>query len=586
MKRVVLAFLFLFFFSASPAFAMADWDITNFHSDIVLQETGEVRIQEKIDVDFYDLEKHGIYRDLPIVYQDKTGKKTYTKIDVISVTQDNKKAVYDTGHNDNNLRIKIGDANKTISGEHSYVITYIATGVLRSFPQYDEFYWNVTGDEWEAAIDNASATVTLPKEKIERVSCFEGYTGSTGSCLVTSQTAKQISFATTQFLPSFEGMTIAVAYTRGMVPILTVSAPKEITEEILKTPAILSFFFALVGGILLIVYLWMKNGRDMWFRTRRQLNPYAKEEVMPLGAAEAVVVEFTAPEKLRPAELGVLMDEKADTLDITATIVDLANRGFLTITEIDKKWLFGSKDYELHRKKHGDDKLLSYEKLLLDRLFATGDTIKISSLKTNFYNDLAEVKKKLYEDVMTKKLFVEHPESKRNLYLAIGFGIMALGAVCIFVGFKFISGPLAMFGIGTMINSIIFIFASQAMSRRSAYGRELYQRVKGYQLFISSAEKYRQQFFENKNMFNDVLPYAIVFGLTGKFAQAMKDMGVTPQNPNWYTGTHTFTPTVFASDVSSFSKSLSSAIASTPSSSGTSGGSSGGGFGGGGGGSW
>lgn len=585
MKPFLLALLFIFL-SANPVFARSEWDINNFHSDIVLQDTGVVLIQEKIDVDFNDLEKHGIYRDIPITYQNKTGQKTYSKIDVISVMQDKKNAVYDTSDNESNLRIKIGDANKKISGEHSYIIIYTATGVLRSFTNYDEFYWNVTGDEWEADIINATATVKLPKEKIENVSCFEGYTGSTASCSVTAQTPTTVSFATTQFLSAYEGMTVAVAYTRGMVPLLTVSAPKKISDEIFTTQSLVSFFFALIGGIILIIYLWMKNGRDFWFHTRRQFDPKAKEERKPLGAHEPVIVEFTPPEKLRPAELGVLMDERADTLDVTATIVDLANRGFLKISEIEKKWLFGSKDYELERTKLADDKLLSYEKLLLDRLFATGSTVKISSLKTKFYDDLADVKKKLYEDVMRKKLFVENPESKRNIYLGIGFGIMFLGAICIFLGFKVINGPLVMFGIGTMINSVIFIFASQSMPRRSAYGRELYQRVKGYRLFISSAEKYRQQFFENKNMFNDVLSYAIVFGLTGKFAQAMKEMGVTPSNPTWYSGSHAFTPAVFASDVNSFSKSLSTAIASTPSSSGTSGGSSGGGFGGGGGGSW
>lgn len=281
------------------------------------------------------------------------------------------------------------------------------------------------------------------------------------------------------------------------------------------------------------------------------------------------------------------MDERADTLDISATIIDLANRGFLTIKEIQKKWVFGSTDYELKQTNKQTTALLPYEKLLLDRLFISGKNITMSSLKTTFYDDLADVKKKLYEDVMKKKLFVAHPETIRAKYLGLGFAIFFLGVLCLFGAFPLVNAPLLTFGIGTLLIGILFMFVSRTMPRRSALGREYYQRVLGYQLFISGAEKYRQQFYEKKNLFNEILPYAIVFGLTGKFAKAMKDMGIKPTQPSWYTGHHAFVPIVFASEINNFSQSLSTAIASTPSKSGGfSGGSSGGGFGGGGGGSW
>lgn len=585
MKQIFVALL-LFFFSVSPTFAQAGWVITDFHSDITVDSTGSVLIKESINVDFNNLDKHGIYRDIPVVYQDDAENKTYTNVEIISVTQDNQKAEYKRIDNENNLRIRVGDPDKTISGKHSYLLTYKATGVLRSFADYDQFYWNVTGNEWEAPIERASANVTLPKDGIKKITCFQGYVGDTTSCVSSAPSPASAIFASDRPYNPTEGLTIVVDYTKGMVPILTIAPPKKITDDIFSATSFISFFLALACGIVGMLWVWMKNGRDLWFRTRRQMDPNAKEELMPLSVNEPVVVEFEPPEKLRPAELGVLMDEKADTLDITATIIDLANRGFLTIKEIEKKWLFGSKDYEMHRTKMAADKLLSYEKLLLDRLFVSGDIIKMSSLKMTFYNDLAEVKKKLYEDVMKKNFFVENPESKRNAYVGIGVGVSVLGGILMYFGFHFVIASLVSFGAGTILIGIILLFISQTMPRRSAYGRELYQRVKGYELFISSAEKYRQQFFEKKNMFNEILPYAIIFGLTGKFAQAMKDMGVTPKNPTWYSGTHTFTPTVFASDVNSFSKSLSSAIAATPSSSGSSGGSSGGGFGGGGGGSW
>ncbi len=588
MVKILLSLLLFFFVAVPPVSAQStDWVINNFDSSININQDGTVLVAETIIVDFKNLSKHGIYRDIPITYQDANREKTYTKIAINTILQDGTKAQTDIENNGSNIRIRIGDPDKTISGKHTYRLAYIATGVLRGFDTYDEFYWNVTGNDWEADIQHASATVTLPKGKTERTTCFEGYTGYTNLCSITEKSPTTVSFTATRNLPPTQGLTIVVGYTKGMVPLLTVPPPKQISDDFTNPLTPLAFLLTFLGGIIAVVIVWMKNGRDFWYRTRQLLDPNAQPEIKPFGAHEAVVVEFEAPDKLRPAELGVLMDEKADTLDITATIIDLANRGFLTIKELEKKWIFGSIDYELHRTDKTDEGLLPYEQLLLNRLFATGDIVKTSSLKTTFYDDLADVKKKLYEEVMKKKLFIAHPETIRNRYRGIGFGLLIVGCLCIFGAFPLASGILLAGGIGLVLSSIAWMSMATYMPRRTAYGREIYQRVKGYQLFIRGAEQYRQQFYEKKNMFNEILPYTIVFGLTGKFAQAMKEMGLKQKQPTWYTGTHVFAPMVFANDVNSFSKSLSTAIASTPSSSGGfSGGSSGGGFGGGGGGSW
>jgi uncharacterized membrane protein len=130
---------------------------------------------------------------------------------------------------------------------------------------------------------------------------------------------------------------------------------------------------------------------------------------------------------------------------------------------------------------------------------------------------------------------------------------------------------------------------SRSMPRRSAAGRELLRRTLGFREYMTVAETDRQRFAEEVNLFNEYLPYAIVFKCTEKWAQAFEGLATQPQASGWYVGTAPFSPAVFAANVDSFSSSISSAIASTPGgsgSSGFSGGSSGGGVGGGGGGSW
>jgi len=125
--------------------------------------------------------------------------------------------------------------------------------------------------------------------------------------------------------------------------------------------------------------------------------------------------------------MGVLVDERADTLDVTATIIDLANRGYFHITEKPKQWLFGSTDYVLHRKKKNDEKLIPYETLFLDKLFESGDTVAISSLKYKFYKDLAKVKEALYTDLTKKGYFDKNPESVRSGYIALGISGVVVG---------------------------------------------------------------------------------------------------------------------------------------------------------------
>lgn len=587
MKKILfLVFVFLFFLIPHPVSADEGWIINNFDSNIQIESNGEVNVLETLNVDFNTLSKHGIFRDIPYVYE-KDGIRTYTQINVENVLQNGRKAKYNVSLSDGYVRIKIGDPDKTISGQNSYEINYIARGVLRGFSDHDELYWNTTGNNWPVSIAHSTAKVNIPKDGLKKAICFEGYTGSNLECKSTLESQNTAKFESNGVLDESQGMTIAVAYTKGMVPILKVDKPKTFFEKFIDWPSLTTLLILIVSGIGTIIYLWNKNGRDYWFGSgvfgkRNELGA-----VKPIGAHETTVVEYTPPENLRPAEIGVLMDEKADTLDVVSTIIDLAARGYLKIAEIDKKWIFGKTDFSLEKIEKSDSDLRNYERILLEKIFEGGTSVTVSSLKNSFYTDLKMVKDALYDEVVTKNLFPSNPEKIRQKYqstaiLLIFFSVFLIGWVISMSG-VFFADILS----GVFISGVILLIFSKFMPRRTAYGRDLYRKTKGYRLFIDKAETHRQKFFEKKNLFNEVLPYAIVFGLTEKFAKAMGEIGIKPTQTGWYSGTHAFSASHFGSSMDSFSNSLSSAIASTPSSSGGfSGGSSGGGGGGGGGGSW
>ncbi|HRN96730.1 MAG TPA: DUF2207 domain-containing protein [Candidatus Levybacteria bacterium] len=577
----VLSLVSFFFIFSSQVHAQEAWEITQFSSDITIAQSGEVAITEKIDVDFFDTEKHGIYRDIPVTYTNEDGSKYHTEIKNIQITNNQYKVTREGDF----VRIRIGDPDRTISGAHTYQISYTAVGVLRGFSTFDELYWNVTGNNWEVPMGSVSATITLAGGTFDNADCFIGAVGSVETCSI--QMNDEIVTATGHTLQPYEGMTIAVAYPKGITALPTV---KSFGKRLFSLPALVTFLFVLITGIGAILLLWSQKGRDLWYRGTHLFDENAKEEKRPFFHKDTTVVEYTPPDKLRPAEIGVLMDERADTLDVTGTIIDLAARGFLTIEEIDKKWVFGSRDYTFTKKKKDTAELIAYEKELLTRLFDSKESVKMSELKQKFYTDLKKVKDQLYHDMVEKGFFPSNPENVRSIYLVIAIILIVLSGFIMFSGLGVENEYFFMGGIAGIVNGINLLIFSQFMSRRTAKGYEMYRRIKGYRLFIENVEKHRQKFFENKNMFNEVLPYAIIFGLTAKFAKALKNMGYKPETStaSWYTGMHVMNLAHFESSMSDFSKSLGTAMASTPSSSSGSGGGgfSGGGFGGGGGGSW
>ena len=510
-----------------------------------------------------------------------------------------------------NMRIKIGDPDRFVSGEQRYVISYTINDGLNPFTDHDELYWNVTGNDWAVPIESASAAVTVPGPGIERVGCFEGPTGSTFPCSSSNDETSGSFQATTPLQPG-SGLTVVVGLQKGLVsvgPPVLVAPPKDTVEQAQDffkiTPATL--VLTAVSAVLVLVALgrqWWVAGRDRWFGDKYYLNRDSPPgDRKPLFARETIVVEFQPPEvgngrRLRPAEIGILLDERADTLDVSATIVHLAVRRHLTIKEVPKTGIFGifqKQDYELVRESGSSEgepregRLRPFEDRLVDALFDAGTTVKLSELKNKFHEDLAAVKSDLYyEAVSVLKLFPRDPEKVRKMYRAFAVAIAIAGGLIGFgLGKAFGAGLV---GVPIVVGGLLLFALAHLMPRRTAEGRELYKRSLGFRLYMTKAEKERQAFAEKANLFEEYLPYAIVYGCVNKWAKAFEGLGLENRQSTWYVGQRGFAPSLFASSLGDFSSSVSGVMASTPGGSGGSGfgggGGSGGGGGGGGGGSW
>jgi uncharacterized membrane protein YgcG len=563
-------------FLAAPARAQdGGWTIDVFDSQIEILRDGRIVVNESLDVDFRALAKHGIFRDIPVIYDwplEKRKQRVY-QLELLAVTDGAGKALkYETSTQGAMYEIKIGDPDRTVSGKQQYRIRYVVQGVLNGFSDHDELFWNVTGSQWEVPIARATAGVRAPAS-FSQIACYAGPVGSSTACGAAVAVTNGATFTAGRTLVPGDDFTVVTALRKGVVPEptpLIQDRPREFEDFFDLTPVWLALAAVVaVGGLVLVFWRWYTTGRD------------DREH-------ETIVPEYEPPEKLRPAQIGLIVDERADTLDVTATIVDLAVRGYLTITEVPKEGLFGSRDWMLTRKRDSQDGLEPYERVILDGLFATGDEVKLSSLKRHFYTSLAKAQSELYADSVKRGWFPVDPARTRATYVVMGIAFLVLAGI-VTAGLGYLAGG-GVVGLAGVVPALGLIAASPVMPAKTRAGATLERRSLGFKNYMEVAEKDRQRFAEKEHIFADYLPFAIVFGCVDQWAKAFEGIDLKEVTSSWYTGNTlaNFSAVNLSRDLSSFSSNISTAIAATPGGSGSSGfgGGSGGGGGGGGGGSW
>ena len=204
---------------ATPALAREE--IRAFTSDVVLTTDGSVNVTETIEVNAEGDEiRRGIYRDIPVVMLGSDGGKVRPGLEVTGVTRDGDQEMFRVERMGNFQRIWIGNPDAYLDyGVHRYIIRYTMTRMARAFEDHDELYWNATGNYWIFPILSARATVTLPDGAV--ISNLAGYTGVAGSTeqavAIKRTSDTTATFRASRVLGAGEGMTIAVAFNKGVI---------------------------------------------------------------------------------------------------------------------------------------------------------------------------------------------------------------------------------------------------------------------------------------------------------------------------------------------------------------------------------
>ncbi len=578
MKRIFILLGLLSLLVPVSAVADSGWVITNNKIDLQILDDGGLEVTEIITADF-SMYKHGIIRLLPIRYS--VGLHQYALrlrlLDVIDKNGDEyTKQLKNQG---NAKRLRIGDPNIFLKGENVYVIRYRVDRAILWEDDRAILRWNAVGLEWDVPHEKVAVTVHLASPLGDDQIRYDAWTGYYGSVARNYQAQRNndgsIRFEV-EALKRHEGMTVSIS-----MPAESIQKPgfgKRAGWFLFDNSGYL--VFPLV--VLVCLGMWLWRGRD-------------------LAGRGTIVVQYGPPSEFNPTEVGTLLDERVDLRDISATIISFATRGMMSI-ESTADELSSSDDKVIFRKIHRPDDLNTHEALLFDTIFCTGEKVKLEDLKGSYYAILPRVRTLVYKDLSKRGYFDGNPESRRNRFLGLGIPIL-LGALGLLGLIQHLMlGQVFLFPIilTAVLSLGVLIFTSRAMPRRTSKGRQVWEHIRGLEEYIQRAEATQIASAEKVDVFERLLPYAMILGLSEKWANTFE--GIYSEPPAWYAGKNPSQTSTHAltNYLNGTSDNIHNAMFTAPrtesSSSGggggwssggfSGGGSSGGGFGGGGGSSW
>lgn len=514
MKKLLVVIVALALSIVFPSYTTASAGygekIDSYDSQVMLHKDNSVSIVETIAYDFANNSHHGIYRDIPVDYHDGN-TNYYLNFRLGNVTDDQGTALETKVSTENgNKRIRIGDPNVTITGVHTYKISYVLSPIVYEQSGKPFLNLDIIGEGWEVPIHNISASVKL--DDGAQLSSVVWLGAENQSDIPEKLVVSGVS--------NYHGITINATVPDNYVSTyLQPNKPRleDVIASIWNT-------LALIGAIVFVaIIIAIIAARSIRTHLRRK--------------HQIVVAEYEAPDNLSPAHIGLLEDDRAENREVTATVIDWAVKGYIKINYLEKKGLFGSRDYELVKLQAGES-LPPDELSLFNVFFLSGDSVKLSQLD----------KSAVSTQVSYFKSALKHSMTDRGYYQKDGQIFMR----------------------GTLTEE----------------GAKEWAHVDGFRLYLSVVEKDRLKFSDapekTPERFSKLLPYAIALGVEKQWAKQFEGIDLT-EATSWYNGNlATFSAVALASDLGS---SFASTVSSNTSVS-SSGGSSGGGFGGGGGGSW
>lgn len=522
----------------APAAHAAGAPITRMDVKASLSAKGTMTVTQTLDMQFSGSGNHGPYLYFT-TRQAIEGDPAHWRVlryTITSVTSPTgAPARWQTERPDaGTLALRVGDPNRTVNGLQTYVVTYTVEGVVNpkvEKSQMDEVFWNVIGTGWTVPISDVTVSLTSPAA----VSQTQCWAGARFDQPCTSNAASGTTATYTQeTLNRGQGLAVVGGWPMGTfdaTPIIeerTVPvSPFQVTPLTAGATAALSL--AVVGFMAFRV---RRDRDEAYAGLTPGLRPApGSEGTIGKATRTPVAVQFTPPAGLRPGMVGTLIDETADVRDVTATIIDMAVRGYLRLEQD------GPKDSAVRLVRLAPPQgLLPYEKALYTDIFpGRSDVATSSQLEARGFGETMKFgQTQLYEAVTEAGFFKTNPQSARSAWVAIA---VVLGAATVFFG-----GTLLARGWGLLIPPFILaavgaLMYSKFAPVRTAEGTAANAQAQGFRQYLQTAEADQIKWEEGEDIFSRYLPYAIAFGCADRWAAVFKELaarGVALPQPTWY----------------------------------------------------
>lgn len=554
MRQVIFAFLLML-----PVTLMSQEErMYTHHSDIVVDTSGVIRVSEKIKIYANgELFRRGITRELPTTRRDVNGRSLKVSYDVIGVYKNGKEDEYSiTKSQTGNLLMYIGSKNILLEpGYYDYEIVYECSGQVGFYDAYDELAWNVNG-AINTPVDLVSCEIRLPKDtEILSHRCYTGSYGSKDENCSAESSTNGVYKASYANVAANEMMTVYVGFEKGVVSEPVVK--ETFVSKLVTLLDSLGLWFAnLVFIPLLFIYYvrsWRKHGVD--------------------PEKPVVVPQFSPPNGMSPACMSMIIDEGYDSRCISASIINLAVKGYIKIEDVSVKGILslGSKHYKIVKLKGLDEDTPSEERVVLRYLFADGDEVlldgkynsNVETMMTRYRKDLEKQNKRFLSEGRNVKykvlsLFVliiyisllffygrneplelyvalmviliptvflvsflqaiyfaikkRKPKRLISVSLSVAVIVAVIGAFIYFPLNRLSDTAIALL-VGLPIMLIGHILYSYLIIRPSEELLSLQSEINGLKMYIGLAEEKQMQYFNppevTPEVFEELLPYAI-----------------------------------------------------------------------------
>jgi uncharacterized protein (TIGR04222 family) len=503
LAAVFVAALVVLLLVPSAAAQAKEWSIESIDATMAVQENGDAVVDETVTFQFVG-NYHFVSRVIPTA--DMDGMSDIQVFDAAgnALPQGDTTGTWSVGNEGDSKVITVNFDLTDTTG--TWTFHYRAAGVTFFFDEGDEVRWNLFDADTPVAIGRVRATVQLPGSVESSAMTQAVQSGPSVDISVTSPAASTMVYEATD-IPANTQFWIVTGFPKDVVE-FTWTARRVAAAVIPRVGFVLP-----LATFLVMLVLWIRRGRD------DPAHKYAKYVSEP-------------PSDLSPGLVGALIDERVDVKEVIATIVDLARRGYLEITDTKEGGVFAKAESLFTRTKSLDD-LKGFEGQVAAALFGPGnpDQVTTQQLRNKFYAHVEPIADAICCEAVQAGLLADNPKKVRARWFGYGFGLAVLLGVITFAMAKTEVPGWAWFLVGS-IPSVIIVWAfSPFMPRRTARGAQEQKKWEAFKNYLEDLTRFHDV-GASQEIFERYLPYAVAFGVEKEWVRRFEGMPVPP--PTWY----------------------------------------------------